>query len=253
MTWQSPSPDSSSREALLRALAEQMQQCQTARRRSPEAVVSTGYVVLDRALGGGLHRGTLVEWLVQEGGSGATTLALAAAKEGCGETGSLVVVDRRRTFYPLAAAACGIDLSRLILVRPQDDRDETWVIDQALRSGGASAVLAWPEKLDDHLFRRLQLAAEAGDTLGLFVRAGRAIADPSWADVRFLVEPQPSLPSSAGAAARRTTVTLLRAPGRPTLEAKRWILNLENGFGELLEPQRALRTQRAPRGVRKIA
>jgi hypothetical protein len=180
-------------------------------------------------------------------------LALAAAKEACGETGTLMVVDRRRAFYPLAAAACGIDLSRMLLVRPQQDRDETWAIDQALRAGGAGAVLAWPEKLDDHLFRRLQLAAEAADTLGLFLRPPRAIAEPSWAEVRFLVEPQPSMPSSDGTAPRRAAVTLLRAPGRPTLEARRWILNLENGFGELLEPQRALRTQRAQRGVRKIA
>ena len=117
---------------------------------------------------------------------------MAAAREACGETGMLVVIDRQRMFYPLAAAAWGIDLSRLILIRPQNDRDETWAIDQAFRSRGASAVLAWPEKLDDHLFRRLQLAAEGGDTLGLFVRPAPAIAEPSWAEVRWLVEPLPS-------------------------------------------------------------
>jgi hypothetical protein len=176
--------------------------------------------------------------------------SLAAARQACGENGTLVVVDRRRTFYPLAAAACGLDLSRLLLVRPQNDRDETWAIDQTLRSGGARAVLAWPDKLDDHLFRRLQLAAEAGDSLGLFVRPARAIAEPSWAEVRWLVEPLPSMPSGAGDASRRVQLTLLRAPSRAMINARKLALNLESGE---LEPQSALRAQRTPREARRIA
>jgi hypothetical protein len=212
------------------------------------ATVSTGYAALDRLLTGGLHRGTLTEWLPRDGG-GATTLALAVARNACGEKGTLVVMDRRRTFYPLAAAACGIDLARLLLVRPQNDRDETWAIDQALRSGGASAVLAWPDKLDDHLFRRLQLAAEAGDTLGLFIRPARAIAEPSWAEVRWLVEPLASLPSRTGDAPRRVQLTLLRAPGRTAIATQRLALNLETGE---VEPQRTPIAQRTRRG-RKAA
>jgi hypothetical protein len=140
-------------------------------------------------------------------------------------------------------------LSRLLLVRPQNDCDETWAIDQALRSGGASAVLAWPDKLDDHLFRRLQLAAEAGDALGLFVRPARAIAEPSWAEVRWLVEPLPSLPSRAGDASRRAQLTLLRAPGRATILARRLTLNLETGE---VEPPRTLRAPRTQREAQRI-
>jgi hypothetical protein len=244
MTCPLRSLDLSSRETLIRALTEQMRQCETARRHSPEAAVSTGHTVLDRALGGGLHRGTLVEWLAQEEGGGATTLALAAARQACGETGTLVVVDRRRTFYPLAAVACGIDLSRLILVRPQHDRDETWAIDQALRSGGASAVLAWPEKLDDHLFRRLQLAAEAGDTLGLLMRPARALAEPSWAEVRWLVEPLSSLPSGEGDAPRRVKLSLLRASSGAAMHCPQFVVGLEDRSGYGIESHRATRIQR---------
>src|SRR5687767_9104875 len=109
----------------LQALAEQIRKCETAQRPKALGAVSTGYDLLDRALpDGGFHRGTLVEWLTDSGGSGATTLALAAARQACSEAGTLVVIDRRRTFYPLAAVACGIDLSRLLFVRPQNDRDE---------------------------------------------------------------------------------------------------------------------------------
>jgi hypothetical protein len=249
MTHQLRSLELPERQALVQTLAEQMRQCETARRRGRQATISTGFAALDRLLpGGGLHRGTLAEWVPRDGG-GATTLALAVARNACGELGTLVVIDRRRTFYPLAAAACGIDLSRLLIVRPQHDRDETWAIDQALRSGGASAVLAWPDRLDDHLFRRLQLAAEAGDAVGLFLRPVRAIAEPSWAEVRWLVEPLPSLSSRADAS-RGVQLTLLRAPGQATILAQRLTLNLETGE---VEPQRTPRAQRTQREARRIA
>jgi hypothetical protein len=248
MTRQLRTLERSERQALVQALAEKVRECETARRGSQKAAISTGFAALDRLLpGGGLHRGTLAEWLPRDGGA-ATTLALAVARNACREQGTLVVIDRRRTFYPLAAAACGVDL-RLLLVRPQNDRDEAWAIDQALRSGGANAVLAWPDKLDDHLFRRLQLAAEAGDTLGLFLRPSRAIAEPSWAELRWLVEPLPSLPSRAAGVSRRVQLTLLRAPGRSALAAQRLALNLETGE---VEPQRALRAPSTQREARRV-
>jgi hypothetical protein len=43
--------------------------------------------------------------------------------------------------------------------------------------------------LADREFRRLQLAAETGGTLGLLVRPAQARDEPSWADLRLLVEP----------------------------------------------------------------
>jgi hypothetical protein len=240
-----------SRQALVQALAEEVRRYETARRPSTAGVISTGYAGLDGKLaGGGLHRGTLVEWLAAEAGGGATTLALAAAREACGETGTLVVVDCRRTFYPLATVGCGIDLSRMLVVRPQNDRDETWAIDQALRSGGASAVLAWPEKLDDHLFRRLQLAVEAGNTLGLFVRPVRSIAEPSWAEVRLLVEPLPSASSHGRVASRRTQVTILRSPSGATAQMRRVIVNIDDRTGKDAEPRTTYRpTKERPRKI----
>jgi hypothetical protein len=282
--------------SLVQALAERVREFQTARRRGNSRVVSTGYAALDRALAescesrrdsptwGGFRHGTLVEWLAGGEGGGATTLALASAREACGASGTLVVIDRRRTFYPLAAMASGVDLSRVILVRPANDRDETWAIDQSLRSGGAAAVLAWPEKLDDHLFRRLQLAAEAGGSLGLFVRPAAARQEPSWAEVRLLVEPMasfargsfktvsgegdsPILPrglgkigtvpdgfetsssvaTSDGAAPRRVQVEILRSPGRVAAQGARLVLSLDGEAERGIKPQRTQRTQREVR------
>lgn len=80
-----------------------------------------------------------MEWLGVGSGGGSQTLALVAAREACRDGKSLVVVDRTRRFYPPAAAAWGIDLSRLIVVHPASEADELWAIDQALRCRGEAA------------------------------------------------------------------------------------------------------------------
>jgi hypothetical protein len=156
-------------------------------------VISTGVAALDALLPrGGLRRGSVVEWLSAAAGGGAQTLALLAAREAGREGKSLVVVDRQRRFYPPAAAAWGIDLARLIVVHPASETDELWAIDQALRCRGIAAVWGRRDELDPRDFRRLQLAAESGGTLGLLVRWAGVRGQPSWADVQFVVSPRQS-------------------------------------------------------------
>src|SRR5688572_32232769 len=105
------------RQALVAALQRQVQRLEGLRPPADERLVSTGSPPLDQLLpGGGLRRGSLVEYLSPGAGSGAGTLALAAAREACrDEEGqshrAFVIVDQSRTFYPPAAAAWGIDLS----------------------------------------------------------------------------------------------------------------------------------------------
>jgi hypothetical protein len=120
--------------------------------------------------------------------SSAATLSLLGAREACREGGELVVIDRGQTFYPPAAAAWGIDLDRLIVIHPRTARDELWAAVESLRSPAVAAVWAAIERLDHRAFRRLQLAAQAGRTLGLLLRPDRARGQPSWADVRLMVE-----------------------------------------------------------------
>jgi hypothetical protein len=155
---------------------------------SEEATFSSGMAGLDRLLPGGrLRYGMLTEWLSGLARNGTATLSLLCAREACRPGGVLVVIDRLQTFYPPAAAAWGIDLGRLIIVRPRSARDELWAAAQALRSPAVAAVWAMIDRLDSHAFRRLQLAAQAGRTLGLLLRPGYVRGQPSWADVRLEV------------------------------------------------------------------
>jgi hypothetical protein len=183
-------------------------------------VFSSGTAAIDRLLpDSGLRHGMLVEWLggewsgaeEQKGNGGvrqknrsycstalpllcsscAVTLSLLSAREACREGGELVVIDRRQAFYPPAAAAWGIDLARLIVLHPRTVRDELWAAVESLRSSAVAAVWGTIDRLDNRTFRSLQLAAQAGRTLGVLLRPGGARGQPSWADVRLGVSPSP--------------------------------------------------------------
>ncbi len=56
--------------------------------------------------------------------------------------GPLAIVDVAGTVYPPAAAACGLDLRRLVVVRPPQRRDLLRVVLELTRSEGFDAVLA---------------------------------------------------------------------------------------------------------------
>jgi protein ImuA len=170
--------------------------------------VSTGSAVLDRLLpAGGLQRGTLVEWLTKRSGAGSTTLALLAARE-ASKGGELVVVgDSAHQFYAPAALALGIAPQQLVILRPTNEADAMWALDQALRCPGVAAVWAHLPRLAERDFRRLQLAAEEGGALGLLGRPARARGQPSWAELQLLIEP------IAAGGNRRLRVEVLRARG----------------------------------------
>jgi protein ImuA len=121
-----------------------------------------------------------------------------------------VVLDHAGEFYPPAAVRMGLELDQMILVQAAGPADHFWAMDQALRCPGVAAVLGWPQKLDGRTFRRLQLAAEQGRGLGLLVRPEPARHEPSWADVRLLVEPHPC----ATNAGRRLRIQVLRSRGQ---------------------------------------
>lgn len=166
---------------------------------------SSGCPALDRLLPEhGFPWGTLIEYLA-DNGSGAAALSLVAAREACRQGGALVIVDRERQFYPPAAANLGIDLANTLFVRPRTRKEQLWTLNQALSSSGVGAVLSWPEKLDDRAFRALQLAAENGGGVGLFLRPTGVRGHPTWAAMQLLVEALP-----AGKATRRLRVEIVR-------------------------------------------
>lgn len=161
------------------------------RPRHSSKVVPTGIDPLDTFLPNhGLPRGSLVEWLTPEAGAGAGTLAfLLTGKILASTPGAFLVLGGNRQLYPPAVSRLGIDLDRMIVVRPPKEGDAAWALEQALRCPGVAVAAGWFGHLDDLSFRRLQLAAESEDGLGLLLRPARFRQAPSWAHFRLLVEP----------------------------------------------------------------
>ena len=178
--------------SLIKALRRKIRQIEGVQSAGESQVYSTGVAAVDRLLAqGGLRPGTLCEWLSDRAGSGGFTLAYLAARSAAQSGKQIVISDAAQKVY--AAALAGIAPTQLVILRPSNAADELWAIDQSLRCSGVAAVWANLAQIRQHDFRRLQLAAEAGGTLGLLCRPDRVRGQPSWSDVQFVVTPQPAL------------------------------------------------------------
>lgn len=180
---------------VLSRLREDIRKVETAGRMGDVSRISSGFPAIDRLLPeGGYLRGVLVQWLTG-GGLGADYLSLVLARQACENGGALVVADPFNQFYPPAAAAIGINLDHLVVLRgkhldradSQGQTDFFWSIDQALRCSGVAAVWGPLGKVDERWFRRFQLSAETSGCLGIFVQPLEVLRQPSWAEVQWVV------------------------------------------------------------------
>ena len=148
--------------------------------------VATGFAVLDAHFAGGWPRGAITEILCDDC-AGALKLLMPALATLSRRSNWLVLVSPPHIPYAPGFAACGVDLSRLLLVQPKNPQERLWALEQALRGGAGSAVLAWPERLTGAVLRRLQLAAETGHSSGFLFRPAAAAAQASAAALRLRV------------------------------------------------------------------
>src|ERR1700722_8757676 len=158
-------------------------------------VWSTGKSALDARLpGGGWPTASLIEVLLDHTGLGEVQLflpALVACQRGAGqgktEAPWLVWIAPPHEPYAPALAQQGIDLTRLLVVRPAGATEALWAAEQALSSGICAAVLLWLKGTDDRWLRRLKLAAEAGGAPGGLFRPERHRFESSPAVLRLLL------------------------------------------------------------------
>ncbi len=154
--------------------------------------LASGYAKLDQLLpGGGWPRNALTEILLEHYGTGELQLLMPALahlsqpRDDAAEAGWITWVAPPFEPYPPALQQWGVNLSRVLIVRPRKPTEALWAAEQALSSGNCAAVLLWPDTLDDAASRRLQLAAETGQSWAIAFRSIKALSQPSAAALRI--------------------------------------------------------------------
>jgi recombination protein RecA len=124
------------------------------------AVIPTGSLALDLALGhGGVPRGRLTE-IYGPDGAGKTTLALAVIAQAQQAGGMAAFIDAEHALDIRWSRTCGVDLDRLILSRPADGEEALEVADKLVQTGALDVLV-----IDSiaALVPRVELAGEMGD------------------------------------------------------------------------------------------
>jgi recombination protein RecA len=147
---------------------------------TPPAVVPTGSLALDHALGiGGLPRGRITEVYGPEG-VGKTTLALSVLAQAQRAGGTGVFIDTEHALDLGWAATAGVDTHRLLLCRPASGEQALQVASLLIASGEVAVVV-----IDSvaGLVPQAELAGQIGDQhpgaqANLLSQALRRLAGP---------------------------------------------------------------------------
>ncbi|AVG24332.1 recombination protein RecA [Pontimonas salivibrio] len=136
--------------------------------RAPVAVIPTGSIALDVALGvGGLPRGRITEIYGPES-SGKTTLTLHAIANAQAQGGIAAFIDAEHALDPEYAKSLGVNIDELLVSQPDTGEQALEIADMLVRSGSVDLVV-----IDSvaALVPRAEIEGEMGDThVGLQAR-----------------------------------------------------------------------------------
>lgn len=155
-----------------------------------QRALPTGHAELDRLCpGGGLPVGAVTELLCERYGMGEFGLLMPCIARLTNEGKRVALVAPPYLPYAQGLAEEGVRLRQLVLLNPERGGDALWAAEQTLRSGSVDLVVAWPTRVHDRDLRRLQLAAEAGESTAVLYRPQRSAGLSSPAALRIAVRP----------------------------------------------------------------
>ncbi len=162
------------------------------------AGLPSGFSELDKVLpGSGWPIGALTEILHEAQGLGELSLLMPAIVAQTQQARGVVLVNPPHWLYAPAWAAQSVNLSQCLVVRPERANDVLWTAEQSLRAGACALVLVWPEfqnyKPDYRVLRRLQTAAETGQSSGVIFRSAAVAQEASPAPLRLQLTAAPNL------------------------------------------------------------
>lgn len=151
----------------------------------PPSAQPTGHAALDDALPlGGWPEHALSEILMPVDGVGELELLVPTLSRLTQSRKTVVLVAPPYIPYAPALQSRGIDL-RFLHIVDTEPKKALWAFEQCLRSGACAAVLGWPQAVDHHALRRLQVAADTGQSLGFVLRDAKHADHASPAALRL--------------------------------------------------------------------
>ena len=129
---------------------------------------SSGFVELDKQLGGGLPEQGLVD-IQSPVGIGELRLLLPYFKQRQ-ERGLLVFIAPPMPLNSEMLAEFGLALENILIIQANNEQERLWSAEQCLKSACCQSVLMWHKVMQVHHIRRLQLAAEKGGALQIILR-----------------------------------------------------------------------------------
>ncbi len=155
--------------------------------------IPTGFDHLNAQLpGGGWPRAALTEILADRQGIGEFSLLMPALARLSKEKDWIVLVAPPHIPYAPALAGKNIDLSKVIVVNTVSEQEKVWAAERCLRSKSCGAVVLWAGRQTHQAYRRLQLAAETGQTWGIAFGSTALARHASPAALRLALAPEQS-------------------------------------------------------------
>lgn len=163
--------------------------CRNGREGPPPRIEPSGSANLDAVLpGGGWQSGTIVELMPVSDGIGELRLLMPTLAKITQSERHVAMIAPPYIPYAPALLRHGLRLEHFLIIRAQSAADILWSAEQTLRCKSFGAVLAWPSAIRDREVRRLQLAAEAGSSIGFVYRSPSAAREASPAAVRLRLQ-----------------------------------------------------------------
>ncbi len=102
--------------------------------------ISTGSISLDKALGGGIPKGRIIEIYGPES-SGKTTLALHTIAEAQKAGGTAAFIDAEHALDPEYAQRIGVNTAELLISQPDNGEQALEIVETLTRSGGVDVIV----------------------------------------------------------------------------------------------------------------
>lgn len=179
----------------------------------------TGYPALDDILPGrGWPRNAMVEIISPHWGMGELQLLVPLMRTVVAEGKWILWISPPYLLYAPALVQAGINTDQVLVIRLDTAcRDALWSMEKALQTESCGLVLAWQRWLPPRVMRRLQLAAKAGQTLGVLFQHNISKHSHSSLTLKikgsFTVAPHNQTNCTARAGTIASEITVIKARG----------------------------------------